>query len=265
MSEFDTNQPIEIIAIGTELVMGRIQDTNSSWLAERMSAAGANIARISIVGDGWEELTGAFIEAAARSPYMIVCTGGLGPTSDDRTVEALASLCGANVVQDESTLASYTEKRGVCGVEQLPWHLRKMSSVPESSEVMSNPNGWAPAFMLSGLRTKFLAMPGPPHEVKDIYHTHVHHRIVEHYKKRSASMRVLIRMSEAELSPIIERVMCEFPGAYLKAYVALRDTDGLPVDIVVKAESQSSATDKIEHVLQMFKALVSEAGHKVVT
>ena len=59
--------------------------------------------------------------------------------------------------------------------------------------------------------------------------------------------------------------MQEFPGTYLKAYVALRGSDGLPVDIVVKSESESSATGKIDHVLQMLKALVSEAGHSVET
>ncbi len=265
MSGSDTDQTVEIIAIGTELLIGRVQDTNSSWLAERMSAAGASIARITIVGDGLEELTAAFTEAVTRNPYMVVCTGGLGPTSDDRTVEVLASLWGVNIVQDESTLAEYSKSRGVSGVEQLPWHLRKMSCVPEGSEVMSNPNGWAPAFMFSSLRTKFLAMPGPPHEVKEIYRVHVHHRIVEYFNHKSASQRIVIKMSEAELSPIIERVVREFPGSYLKAYVALREPGGLPVDIVVQAGSQVNAMKKLSHVLQMLQGLVGEACHEVDT
>src|SRR5436305_13900106 len=86
--------PVEIFSIGTELLIGRIQDTNSFWLAQQASELGAEVGRITIVGDDRAVILGALREAVARGARTVLTTGGLGPTPDDLTVECVAALPG---------------------------------------------------------------------------------------------------------------------------------------------------------------------------
>ena len=89
----------EIVAVGTELLLGQIVDTNSSWIGERLALAGIDCHRHTAVGDNRERMKVAFTEALDRSDAVIV-TGGLGPTQDDITREVLAEVLGVDLVRD---------------------------------------------------------------------------------------------------------------------------------------------------------------------
>src|SRR5688572_1279833 len=86
--------PVEIFSIGTELLIGRIQDTNSYWLSQQVTELGATVGRITIIGDDRATIVGALGEALARGARTIITSGGLGPTPDDLTVGCLAELLG---------------------------------------------------------------------------------------------------------------------------------------------------------------------------
>src|SRR5437660_3969957 len=93
--------PVEIFAIGTELVIGRITDTNSQWLARQTAELGGSVRRITALIDDPDEITGALKDSLARGTRLILTSGGLGPTPDDLTVEAVARVLGRGTMVDE--------------------------------------------------------------------------------------------------------------------------------------------------------------------
>ncbi len=112
--------PVEIFSIGTELLIGRIQDTNSFWIAQQVAALGATLARITIVGDDRAVIRDALRGALDRGARTIVTTGGLGPTPDDLTVECIAELAGVRTVVHRPALEDYMRRRDIAALEISP-------------------------------------------------------------------------------------------------------------------------------------------------
>src|SRR5215207_379163 len=135
--------PAEIMSIGTELLLGRIQDTNSFWLAQQIAELGGAVQRITIVGDDQSTIAGALRDAVDRGARTVVTTGGLGPTPDDLTVAAVAELLDVGTVVDRPTIADYLRRRGI-GEEELSPALIAMATVPEGTAAFPSPAGWAP-------------------------------------------------------------------------------------------------------------------------
>src|SRR5437764_573365 len=138
-----TTSPVEIFSIGTELLMGRIQDTNSFWLAQQVSELGETVARVTIIGDDRATIVEALQSAVERGAGTIITTGGLGPTPDDLTVQCVADLLGIGTVLDRPVLEDYMRRREI-GEDEISPALRRMATVPEGAEVLLNPAGWAP-------------------------------------------------------------------------------------------------------------------------
>src|SRR5262245_61838618 len=135
---------VEIFSVGTELVMGRIQDTNSFWMAQELVAIGAHMRRITVLPDDLETIVSALEQAVARSTAVVLTSGGLGPTPDDLTVQALSALVGVPPVVHEPTLDAYVQRRNLSGRGELTEALLRMATVPEGAQVYQNPAGWAP-------------------------------------------------------------------------------------------------------------------------
>ncbi len=259
----DPNRPAEILSIGTEVILGRIQDTNASWLADRLTHAGANLRRITGVPDEPSELEAVVEDAVARSTGLVVTTGGLGPTPDDLTVATLTSAAGCGVTHDPAAVADYRKRRDIAEDEALPPNLQKMATVPDTARVFINPAGWAPAFLLSIDGTVIFAMPGPPREMKAIYESHLGPLAERWYSGRTATQRIRVEMFESQVSPLLEEVMNRYPSAYLKAYVALSDGDGLPIDIVVRCSDSVSPAEEMRDVIGFFADLARLHGKEI--
>src|SRR5918998_1681393 len=131
------HSPVEIFSIGTELLIGRIQDTNSFWLAQRISELGATIGRVTIVGDEREVIVEALGSAVARGARTVLTTGGLGPTPDDLTVECVAALVGVGTTVWQPALEDFQRRRAIRADEISP-ALRRMATVPEGADVLLN-------------------------------------------------------------------------------------------------------------------------------
>src|SRR5919199_3559090 len=161
--------PVELFSIGTELLLGRIQDTNSYWLAQQASSLGATIARITIVGDDRAVILGALHDAVERGARTIITTGGLGPTPDDLTVECVAELFGVGTTVYRPALKDFMRRR-LIGEDEITPALRRMATVPEGADVLLNPAGWAPCLRLRRGDTTFFLLPGPPQEMQAVFH-----------------------------------------------------------------------------------------------
>jgi len=137
---------VEIIAVGSELLTPYFQDTNSLFLSQRLNDLGLNISYKTIVGDDWEELTQAIYSSLGRADILITI-GGLGPTHDDRTREAVAYVIGRKLIFKQALLASIEERFRRRGLT-MPAINKKQAYLIQGAEILANKNGTAPGLWL---------------------------------------------------------------------------------------------------------------------
>ncbi|MGD0961020.1 MAG: molybdopterin-binding protein [Methylomonas sp.] len=161
------NPTAEIFSQGAEVVCGQIVDSNAAWLAQELTELGFCVTRHTAVGDDLAALAALMREIAARADCCI-CTGGLGPTSDDLTAQAVSLACGTPLVLDEIALAQierFFQRRKY----PMPDVNRKQAYLPAGALRIDNIHGSAPGFMLQYLRCRFVFLPGVPMEMKSMF------------------------------------------------------------------------------------------------
>ena len=169
----------EIIAVGSEMLTPYRMDTNSLYLTEQLNLLGVDVIFKSIVGDDRGRLVAAAQHGLFRSDILIV-SGGLGPTEDDLTREALAEALGLTLHRDPEILARLEQRFAERGWKMSPNNV-KQADVLEGATVLANPNGTAPGQFLSGLfdgrEHIVVLLPGPPHELKALFEIEVRERL----------------------------------------------------------------------------------------
>jgi len=154
----------EIIAVGSEMLGSTRIDTNSLYVTERLTSIGIDVRVKSVVGDDRDALAAVFRQALTRAD-LVVLTGGLGPTDDDLTREAVADVLGLPFETDEAIvdrIRARFAKRGM----KMPEINRRQAQVPRGAAVLDNPNGTAPGLLIDRGRQVVLLLPGPPRELK---------------------------------------------------------------------------------------------------
>ncbi len=162
---------VEIICVGTEILLGNIVNTNAAYLAEKCAGLGLSAYYQDVVGDNKGRLTRTFTEALSRAD-IILLSGGLGPTQDDLTKETVAEVMGKGLYlheESKAALTEYFEKRGI----EMTDNNMKQAYVPEDSIVLPNPNGTAPGIIINSDNKHVVLMPGPPNELKPMFETSV--------------------------------------------------------------------------------------------
>ena len=251
---------IELFSIGTELILGQIQDTNAHWIAQQILQLGGQLRRVTMLRDEFDEMFEAIEDAIHRETDLILTTGGLGPTPDDMTVQIVSKILGVQPVVHEETLTSFMERRNLTSHDDVTDAMVNMATVPETAEVFQNPVGWAPCVRVTKDSSSILLMPGPPREMKSIFDAYITPLISEHYSARTATLRVYVNMFEAEVSPLLQQVMDKHPNVYLKAYVALRRDDNhyMPVDLVSTGSDEDKAQSQLQEAAEYLRTLVLE-------
>ncbi|MBN2296520.1 MAG: CinA family nicotinamide mononucleotide deamidase-related protein [Pirellulales bacterium] len=183
----------EVISIGDEITSGQLLDTNSQWLSTRLADMGIRVLYHTTVGDDLAAQTGVFRQALKRAD-VVVATGGLGPTADDLTREALAAATGRPLQMREEALQHIRQlfKRRK---RQMPKRNESQAFFPAGSRIIHNPNGTAPGIDIQierdGGECRFFALPGVPAEMREMWKGSVQdalrqqgagHRIIVHKK-----------------------------------------------------------------------------------
>jgi len=156
-----------ILAVGSELLGTTRLDTNSLFLTGRMEALGISTVRKTCVGDGWDDLVAEISVALERAP-LLVTSGGLGPTGDDRTKEAVAKVLRRPLVRDEEILRRLKERFLRRGYE-MPEVNAKQADVIEGAVVLANRKGSAPGFLVEQAGRTVVLLPGVPHELRAMW------------------------------------------------------------------------------------------------
>lgn len=162
---------VEIVAVGTELLLGQILNTNARYLSRRLSEFGCNVFYQTVVGDNERRLSDALRIAAERSD-IVITTGGLGPTGDDLTKETIAKFCGVKCVMHEESLERLKARFEKHGMYMAKNNL-KQAELPEGCIVLKNDKGTAPGAIVEGEIATFIMLPGPPFEMKAMFESGV--------------------------------------------------------------------------------------------
>jgi nicotinamide-nucleotide amidase len=237
----------DVVAVGTELLLGQIVDTNSAWLGEHLAANGIDSLLQVKVGDNLGRVVASLRSTLAAADAVIVC-GGLGPTHDDLTREAIAEVMGVQLVLDDDVAAVITgmfESRG----RYMAANNLRQAMVPVGAEVIPQTRGTAPGLIcpvvVDGVEKVMYAVPGVPHEMKEM----VERAVLPDLRRRSGdtgviASRTLRTWGESEsglnerLDPLIARL--DEAGNPTLAFLA-SGWEGLKVRLTAKAPTREAA------------------------
>ena len=238
----------EVVAIGTELLLGQIVDTNSSYIGEQLAMAGIDSHFQTKVGDNLERIVSAFRIALDRSDAVIVC-GGLGPTQDDITRDAIAEVMGAELRQDDAVLARIEQLFASRG-RTMAASNRQQALVPVGASVIEQRRGTAPGLICPVGEKVLYAVPGVPHEMKEMLARAIIPDLQERSGERAVIVsRVLRTWGEAESSLaelVAPRLEAREPvGNPTNAFLA-SGIEGIKLRITAKAPTREEAVALIE-------------------
>ncbi|NJL93145.1 MAG: CinA family nicotinamide mononucleotide deamidase-related protein, partial [Anaerolineae bacterium] len=168
----------EIISIGTEILLGEITDTNATRLARALRDVGVNLYFVTAVGDNLERITATLRHGLARSDLLIT-TGGLGPTKDDVTRQAVAAATGRELVFHQSLLDQIAARFQHFGVPMSD-NNRQQALIPAGAQIIENPVGTAPCYILETDAGTIISLPGVPREMLYL----LEHRVLPYLRQR---------------------------------------------------------------------------------
>lgn len=182
---------IELVTIGTELLLGLTIDTNAAEMARALASVGARVVRRATVGDDAQDIAAAVREALARTGF-VVATGGLGPTSDDVTKRAVAALFGTPLEVDEAYLGALRTRFQRFGRGPMPESNRTQAEIPRGAVVLPNRWGTAPGLWLEGDPGVVVLLPGVPREMRGLLEEELVPRVRERVNRLSGAPRLTL-------------------------------------------------------------------------
>jgi nicotinamide-nucleotide amidase len=267
---------VEIVAVGTELLLGQIADTNSKWMGEHLAAAGVASHFHQAVGDNHERIVLAFRTALARSDGVIVC-GGLGPTHDDITREAIAEVMNVPLHRDEAVVARIRALYSSRGREMPDTNLRQ-ADVPEGATVIPQTKGTAPGLICPVGHKVLYAVPGVPYEMADMFERGIlpdlRHRTAERGETTGVIASRVIRTWGMSESALAETLAGHIEGLDAAGDGGSTDTatvaflasgiEGIKVRVTVRAGDQVAATALLDVQEAAIRAILTAAAGDVV-
>lgn len=258
---------VEIISIGTELCRGRMTDTNGPFLAESLTRRSARVIRVTIVPDDDRAITAAIRAGLVAGCSLVVTTGGLGPTVDDRTLQATAEALGVPLTihseAKEMVEAAYRrlKERHIVAHDGLNRSREKLCALPAGGEPLINENGIAPGVRASipGGAT-VVNLPGLPDEMRSTWAAAVPGLKMLQEKPATAMREVETpTLDESVLRPWLDKVRNDFPGVWIQSYTPgfRHKSRGIRVTLEADAGTKHEAELAVEGAL---RRLLSLAG-----
>jgi molybdenum cofactor synthesis domain-containing protein len=260
---------VEIIATGDELLYGRILDTNSHWLAQRVAEMGAKLRRVTTIGDEPETIAEALHEALRRDAHFIIFSGGLGPSEDDLTVDSIGEALGRGTIIDEEGAAKIREVYRRRGITDEAYHIRgaRMARILEGSRPMQNPVGFAVGMCVEEAGKTICTLPGVPSEMKGMFDAHIAPMIESRADSVFLAKTYDVSMVWKEFFPLYREMQRDYPDVYIKNAatppVEGEDRDKvhtIKVDLVLEAPTHEEAEAKMNGFLADYMSRIEKAG-----
>lgn len=198
----------EIIAVGSELLLGQITNTNARFISGHLAEIGINVYYHTVVGDNPERLKDSIAIAESRAD-VIIFSGGLGPTKDDLTKQTIANHLGTTLSMDDAamtSIAAYFDRVG----RPMTENNKKQALVLEGSDVLVNDNGMAPGMMYQNGDHLYMLLPGPPHELEPMFQFEAKPKLVRMLNQENIILSHVLRfygIGEAELEDRLQDIL----------------------------------------------------------
>ncbi len=237
----------ETLSVGTEILLGEIADTNAQWISERLVEIGVDVAHHQVVGDNFERIVEAVRLALTRAD-VVIATGGLGPTQDDITRDALADVLGAKLVRHAEIEEMLRERFASIGREMPESNLRQ-ADVPEGARYITPKRGSAPGLVAEVRGKRVYAVPGVPAEMREMMGGTILPELAELAGPATLVSKVLRCTGIAE-SKIAELLDDLFRGSSNPTIAYLAGGGEVKVRLTAKASSREEANRSIAPVAE---------------
>jgi molybdenum cofactor synthesis domain-containing protein len=249
------------------LLSGSVLNSNAHWISQKIFEIGGIVKRITVIGDDVNEIDQAVKEAIARKPGLLIISGGLGPTYDDKTLQGVAMSLDLDLALNEYAVDMLKRSYALSKNSKLNEIRLKMAKIPVGSKPLQNPVGSAPAVLIENAGTTIICLPGVPQEMKAIFLESIVPLIVKqvgNFYIIESNYEVL-GVSEAMLAPkIFEIIKSNCSGAlYLKTHplghviVNNKNQTRLRIQIVSKGDNKAEAQRVVEYVHARIAAEIS--------
>jgi len=234
-----------ILSTGTELTRGELLNSNATWLAEELAQVGIEVTTMETVDDNIGRITDAF-RRLSLSHELVVCTGGLGPTTDDMTAESLARACNVDLEMHETSLCAIAARMKHFGREMSTSNA-KQALLPRGAHALPNANGTAPGFVKALNRAQIYCLPGVPVEMKLMFNSSVAPALAnaEHQPPIQIVLRTL-GVAESSVNDRLQGIAAEY-SVTLGYRVHFPE---LAVKVVARRDSMSAANHAAERAAQ---------------
>ena len=243
---------VEILSIGTELLLGNIVNTNAQWISEELSSLGLNHFRQSTVGDNAERVSKLVKEISLRSNVLIT-TGGLGPTPDDLTTEAIAKSFNTSLSEREYLWDEIKKKLSLSGSKLDNSSLKKQCFFPKDAQIISNPRGTAPGMIWEPIKGfTIFTFPGVPNEMKEMWKKTAVDYIKKNFSDGYVYFSTTLKFSgigESNISEKIENLL-KFKNPTVATYANLGE---VKLRITARARNELEARKIIKPVKEELK------------
>lgn len=245
---------VELISVGTELLLGNIVNTNAAYLAEQCANCGLSCFYQTVVGDNEDRLQET-VKAGLKRSDILILTGGLGPTDDDLTKEVVAKAMKKKLVEDvkaREMIQTYFTNRGL-EITENNW---KQAMVPEGAQVLYNHNGTAPGLIVESGEKCAILLPGPPNEMKPMFEEYV----VDYFKKKNPEVIVsttvkLCGIGESKVADMIQDILDGQTNPTVAPYAK---TGEVHLRVTAKAGDEKAANKLIKPVVKQLKTRLAE-------
>jgi nicotinamide-nucleotide amidase len=263
---------VEIIAVGHELLLGDVLDTNTNWLCKKITGVGGQVRRAVMVRDELEAIVSEVRSAFERGTELIITTGGLGPTGDDITLQAVAAATNRPLKLHPDALAlmkaRYEDlaKKGYVRDSTVTEVRKKMAYLPQGAAPVPNPVGTAPAVILEMENSTLISLPGVPEELTGIYEDSLQPILKAifddgFYQERSVIARCA---DESSLASILEEVVKAHPAVYIKSRARRLGSEvKLLITLSSAGDQREEVEERIDRALQHLKTALAGAGIEV--
>jgi nicotinamide-nucleotide amidase len=249
-----------VLAVGTELLLGQIVDTNSAWIGEQLALAGIDSYEHRVIGDNQARIVAALRDLLARADAVLIC-GGLGPTQDDLTRDAIAELMGVPLVR-RMELAEQIATMFRARLRDMPENNLRQADIPEGGEAIPNPIGTAPGLRCEVGEKVVYAVPGVPYEMQEMVTTHVLPDLLARSGETSTIVSRSLKTwgtSESALAEMVAHRLdaLDATGNPTIAFLA-RGIEGLVVRVTAKGADEHAARMLVDAEEKELRAILGD-------
>jgi nicotinamide-nucleotide amidase len=245
---------VAVLSIGTELTRGELINSNAAWLAEQLTALGFEVREHLTIDDDIERIVEA-VTLLAGKHQVVVSTGGLGPTTDDLTTEAVARAMGVPVARDPATVERLHKLAAWYG-RVLPPNNMKQADFPEGAAILANEQGTAPGFGVRLGDSLMFFMPGVPREMKHIFDAQIVPRIAELAERKSHQIHFrTFGTTESAVGQALDGVEDRFPGVTIGYRASFPEVE---LKVLAQADDYSVAVQLAERAAEEVKQRVGQ-------